>query len=45
MKGELVGSASVNADAEEVVVTGRNTYVYSADKIERFSSVGDNKKK
>ena len=45
MKGELVGSASVNADAEEVIVTGRNTYVYSADKIERFSSVGDNKKK
>ena len=45
MKGEQVGSASVNADAEEVIVTGRNTYVYSADKIERFSSVGDNKKK
>ena len=45
MKGEHVGSASVNADAEEVIVTGRNTYVYSADKIERFSSIGDNKKK
>ncbi len=45
MKGEQVGSAPVNADAEKVIVSGRNTYVYSADKIERFSSVGDNKEK
>lgn len=45
MKGERVGSASVNTDAEKVIVSGRNTYVYSADKIEKFSSVGENKEK
>ena len=45
MKGELKGSADVDADAEEVMVSGRKTYVYSADTIEQFSSVGDNKKK
>ena len=45
MKGELVGSANVNTDAEKVIVSGRNTYVYSADKIEKFSSVGENKEK
>lgn len=45
MDGELTGSADVNSDAEKVMISGRNTYVYSADKIEKFSSVGDNKKK
>ena len=45
MKGERAGSASVNTDAEKVIVSGRNTYVYSADKIEKFSSVGENKEK
>ena len=45
MKGERVGSANVNTDAEKVIVSGRNTYVYSADKIEKFSSVGENKEK
>ncbi len=43
-KGKMCGSASVNTDAEKVMISGRNTYVYSADKIDRFSSVGDNKK-
>ena len=41
-KGNAVGSADVNTDAEEVIVSSRNTYVYSLDKIERYSSVGDN---
>lgn len=41
-KGEMVGSADVNTDAEKVVVSSRNTYVYSLDKIEKYSSVGDN---
>ncbi len=41
-KGNAVGSADVNSDAEEVIVSSRNTYVYSLDKIERYSSVGDN---
>ncbi|MBR5544795.1 MAG: hypothetical protein IKU66_04910 [Clostridia bacterium] len=41
-KGNAVGSADVNTDAEEVIVSLRNTYVYSLDKIERYSSVGDN---
>ncbi|MBR5246966.1 MAG: hypothetical protein IKV25_06330 [Clostridia bacterium] len=45
MKGEQVGSADVNTDAEKVIVSGRNTYVYSADKVEKFSSVGENKEK
>lgn len=45
MRGEQVGSASVNTDAEKVIVSGRNTYVYSADKIEKFSSVGENEEK
>lgn len=43
-KGKLTGSAVVNTDAEKVMVSGRNTYVYSADKIEKFSSVSDNQK-
>lgn len=41
-KGEMVGSAAVNTDAEEVIVSSRSTYVYSLDKIEKISSVGDN---
>ncbi len=41
-KGDMCGSANVNTDAEKVMISGRNTYVYSADKIEQFSSVGDN---
>lgn len=41
-KGNAVGSADVNTDAEEVIVSSRNTYVYSLDKIERYSSVGNN---
>ena len=41
-KGNAVGSTDVNTDAEEVIVSSRNTYVYSLDKIERYSSVGDN---
>ncbi len=44
-KGKLTGSANVNTDSEKVMVSGRNTYVYSADKIEQFSSVSDNKNK
>ncbi len=43
-KGKLCGSASVNTDAEKVMISGRNTYVYSVDKIEQFSSVSDNQK-
>lgn len=43
-KGKLTGSSVVNTDAEKVMVSGRNTYVYSADKIEQFSSVSDNQK-
>lgn len=42
-KGKMCGSANVNTDAEKVMISGRNTYVYSADKIDRFSSVSDNK--
>ena len=42
MEGELSGSASVNTDAEKVIVSSRNTYVYSMDNIEKYSSVGDN---
>ena len=34
--------ADVNTDAEEVIVSSRNTYVYSLDKIQKYSSVGDN---
>ncbi len=41
-KGKMCGSASVNTDAEKVMISGRNTYVYSADKIDCFSSVSDN---
>ena len=29
-------------DAEEVIVSSRSTYVYSLDKIQKYSSVGDN---
>ena len=43
-KGKMCGSANVNTDAEKVMISGRNTYVYSADKIEQFSSVSDNEK-
>ena len=42
MDGELSGSAVVNSDAEKVIVSSRNTYVYSMDNIEKFSSVGEN---
>lgn len=42
MDGELSGSAAVNSDAEKVIVSSRNTYVYSMDNIEKFSSVGEN---
>lgn len=41
--GKLCGSADVNTDAEKVMIAGRNTYVYSVDKIDKYSSVGDNK--
>ncbi len=41
-KGKMVGSADVNTDAEKVIVSSRNTYVYSLDKIEKYSSVGEN---
>ncbi len=44
-KGEQTGTASVNTDAEKVMISGRNTYVYSADKIDKFSSIGNNEKK
>ena len=40
----MCGSANINTDAEKVMISGRNTYVYSADKIEQFSSVSDNEK-
>lgn len=42
--GDQCGVANVNTDAEKVMVAGRNTYVYSVDKIEKFSSVSDNEK-
>ena len=42
--GKLCGSADVNTDAEKVMISGRNTYVYSVDKIDKYSSVGDNEK-
>ena len=41
--GKNCGSASVNTDAEKVMISGRNTYVYSVDKIDKYSSVSDNK--
>ena len=41
-KGEVTGKASVNSDCEEVIVSGRNTYVYSLEEIERYNSIGDN---
>lgn len=41
-KGEQIGVADVNTDAEKVMVAGRNTYVYSVDRIEKFSSVSNN---
>ncbi len=44
-KGKQCGMANVNTDAEKVMVSGRNTYVYSVDKIEKFSSVTDNEDK
>ena len=39
MKGKPCGSAEVNADAQKVLVNSRNTYVYSLDKIQKYSSV------
>lgn len=45
IKGEMCGSAEVTADSKKVLVSSRNTYVYSADKIDLYSSVGDNKEK
>ena len=45
MKGEMCGSATVTADAEKILVSSRNTYVYTTDKIELYSSVGDNENK
>lgn len=42
MKGKPCGSAEVNADAEKVLVSSRNTYVYSPDSINLYSTVGDN---
>ena len=42
-KGEMSGSANVNGDAEIVAVSSRNTYVYSLDRIDKYSSVEDNK--
>jgi hypothetical protein len=41
-KGEQTGVAEVSSDAEKVMVSGRNTYVYSVDRIEKFSSVSNN---
>lgn len=38
-KGEMTGYSVVNADAENVLVTARNTYVYSSDRIDRYSSI------
>lgn len=43
MKGEMCGSAEVNADADRVLVSSRNTYVYSSDRIDLYASVGDNR--
>lgn len=45
MKGKPCGSAEVNADAKKVLVSSRNTYIYSSDAINLYSSVGDNKDK
>lgn len=44
MKGEVCAETEVNADALKVLVSGRNTYVYSSDRIDRYSSVGENTK-
>ena len=41
-KGEQTSVAEVSSDAEKVMVSGRNTYVYSVDRIEKFSSVSNN---
>lgn len=38
-KGEMTGYAAVNSDAENVLVSARNTYVYSSDRIDCYSSV------
>ena len=38
-KGEMTGFSNVNTDAEKVLVSGRNTYVYSSDMIDKYSSV------
>lgn len=41
-KGDMCGSANVTTDCREVMISSRNTYVYSVDKIQKFSSVGEN---
>lgn len=41
-KGEVRSSAEVNTDAEKVLIASRNTYIYSLNSIEQYSSVGDN---
>ena len=38
-KGEMTGYAAVNADANKVLVSSRNTYVYSTDRVDQYSSV------
>ena len=45
MRGKPCGSAEVNADALKVLVSSRNTYVYSSDSITLYSTVGDNDNK
>lgn len=42
MRGKPCGSVTVNADAKKVIVNSRNTYVYSSDAINLYSTVGDN---
>jgi hypothetical protein len=38
-KGEMTGFAQVNADASKVLIAARNTYVYSTDRVDQYSSV------
>ena len=38
-KGEMTGFAPVNSDAGKVLVSSRNTYVYSTDRVDQYSSV------
>lgn len=42
MNGEVSGNAAVNADAGKVIVSGKNTYVYSSDRIDKYFSSGNN---